>query len=953
MPPNRIQEYIQSLTQSKPMGLEVVAHDYSSPKGGNFANITESCLPDGQALLSQLGIRRFYRHQQEAINAIRQGEHVVVGTPTASGKSLIYNFCFHERFLEDPAARAIYVFPLKALTRDQLKGFQKWSRKMGGDGPAAAIYDGDTSDYQRRKIRRDPPHVVMTNPEMLHLALLPHHEKWSTFFRGLKLVVIDEVHTYRGMFGCHMAQVLRRFRRICRFYGADPTFVLCSATIANPGHLAQQLTGLTFRTIDRNGAPRGGRHWVLMDSDAGPVQTAIGLLKAAMARNLRTIVYTQSRKLAELLTMWVQQRSGRFAEKISVYRAGLLPEERQRIESDLKSGKLTAVVSTSALELGIDIGDLDLCILVGYPGSMMAARQRSGRVGRKGQDAAVVLLAGQDSLDQYFVANPDSFFKGRAETAVVNPYNEVVLAAHLICAAAELPMESGEPWLSDPQIRSAATKCVQNGTLLHTADGLFFHSRAKRPHHKVNLRSAGDRYRLWHGKASIGEIDEFRLYRETHVGAIYLHQGETYTVQQIHRDEKRVDLLPVQVDYYTRVRTVSDVDIVGIYNTKYVKNTKIYIGKVKVTDHVTGFSRVHTRTGKILDHTALDPPPSIFTTDSIWFDINDGQCAQITARGYDLLGTLHAVEHAVIGIMPLIILADRNDLGGLAAPFHPQTGSAVIFIYDGIPGGAGLSRHAYHQAGPLIENAIDVIARCKCETGCPACIHSPKCGSGNQPMDKNGAQHLLESMYRQDATRHRAKQIKPVRSATPPCVPEPQKTDLHFGVFDLETQRSAEQVGGWHMAHHMRVSCGVVYDVAMNRYTAYMEHQVDRLIEHLQCFDAVIGFNTKRFDYKVLSRYSDFDFAKLPTVDLLDSVFRQLGFRLSLDHLAKHTLNLQKSGSGLDALEWWKSGEVEKLVEYCRMDVQITLELYLYLRNHGYVIYQQKNGERYRIPISL
>jgi DEAD/DEAH box helicase domain-containing protein len=950
---NRIQEYIHALIKSQHMGAEVVAHDYIRPRGANLIKITDGCLPDSQRLLSRLGISHLYSHQVAALNAIRHKAHVVVSTPTASGKSLIYNLSFHEAFFREPWARAIYVFPLKALTRDQLKGFEKWSRAMGAEGPTTAIYDGDTSAHHRRKIRRDPPNVIMTNPEMLHLALLPHHEKWSAFFRGVRLVVIDEVHTYRGLLGCHMAQVLRRLMRVCRFYGAQPRFVLCSATIANPGHLAEQLTGLKCRTIERSGAPRGGRHSVLMDPSAGSVQTAIGLLKAAMARDLRTIVYTQSRKLAELLTVWVQQKSGRFAQKISVYRAGLLAEERRRIESDLKSGKLTAVVSTSALELGIDIGDLDLCILLGYPGSIMAARQRSGRVGRNGQDSAVVLLAGQDSLDQYFVANPTDFFQGEAETAVVNPHNEVVVAAHLICAAAELPMESGEPWLSIPEILSTAAECEENGTLLRSADGQVLHSKAKRPHHKVDLRSAGNRYHLWHEKTLIGEINEFRLYREAHMGAIYLHQGETYTVQQINREAKRVDMIPVQVDYYTRVRTVSDIDIVEIDDVKYIKNTKLYIGKVRVTDQVTGFSRVHTRTGKTLDQTALDPPPSIFTTDSIWLDINEHQCSCIMARGFDLLGTLHAAEHAAIGIMPLIILADRNDLGGLATPSHPQTGSAVIFIYDGIPGGAGLSRQAYHLADRLIENAMEVIARCKCDNGCPACVHSPKCGSGNQPMDKNGARYLLESIYRQDETILCAGALESARVSVQPPAPETHQTDLHLGVFDLETQRSAKEVGGWHMAHDMRVSCGVVYDAISDRYSVYMENQVHRLIEHLQSFDAVVGFNSKRFDYKVLSRYSDFDFLSLPTVDLLECVFRQLGFRLSLDHLAKHTLNLNKCGSGLDALAWWKSGEMDKLIEYCKMDVRITLELYLYLRKNGYLIYQEKSGQRYRIPIRL
>jgi DEAD/DEAH box helicase domain-containing protein len=953
MPTNRIQEYLQSLKRSQQLGAEVAAHDFETPGLGELRNISDSCPPSSQQLLRGLGISHLYSHQQAAMDAIRAGEHVVVSTPTASGKSLIYNLSLFESFFNDPSTRALYIFPLKALTRDQLKSFEKWANAMESDSPKAAVYDGDTSDYHRRKIRRDPPNVVMTNPEMLHLALLPYHNKWGAFFRRLKLIVIDEVHTYKGLLGCHMAQVLRRLMRICRFYGPRPTFVLSSATIANPGYLAEQLTGLRFRSIEESGAPQGGRHSVLMNPCDGPAQTAILLLKAAMARKLRTIVYTQSRKLAELLTLWVQQRAGRFAEKISVYRAGLLQEQRRRIEADLRCGKLLAVVSTSALELGIDIGDLDLCLLVGYPGSIMAARQRGGRVGRKGQDCAVILLAGQDGLDQYFIANPHRFFQGRPETAVVNPNNDVVLAAHLVCAAAELPLESDEPWVSHHEISKSMARCEQKGTLLRSADGRFLHSHARRPHHKVDLRSAGNRFQLWHENTPIGEVNEFRLYRDTHVGAIYLHQGEPYAVQHINKVDKRVLLTPVQVDYYTRVRTTTDVDVIEIYRHKFINNNRVCVGKVKVTDHVIGFTRVHTRTGRPLDQIDLDIPPSIFTTDSIWFEIDTNHCRRVIEHGYDLLGSLHAAEHATIGIMPLIILADRNDLGGLATPFHPQTGSAVIFIYDGIPGGAGLSRQAYRQATQLMDSAIDVIARCKCDKGCPACIHSPKCGSGNHPMDKAGARYLLENMGKPDETSGPMNEIETVHAPKCASAPEPVALNMNFGVFDLETQRSAKEVGGWHKAHKMKVSCGVVYDANSDRFEVYMEDQVDELIAHLQRFDAVVGFNSKGFDYKVLSRYSDFDFSNLPSIDLLELVHNQLGFRLSLDHLAKETLNLNKSGSGLDALAWWKSGEIEKIVEYCKMDVRITLDLFLHLRNKGYLIYQQKSGERFRIPMNV
>lgn len=946
---HRTLEYIQSLRQSARLGSLVKGYHFRKGCDGELTDIPDD-LPDpmGQ-ILSNAGVGRLYSHQLNAFNAIRRGRHVVVSTPTASGKSLIYNLALFEKVIHDKDARALYVYPLKALTRDQLKNFNKWSRAAGPQAPVAAVYDGDTSAYQRRKIRRNMPHVIMTNPEMVHLALLPHHEKWRPFFQRLELVVIDEVHVYRGLLGSHMAQVLERLQRICRFYGARPTFVFTSATIDNPGELTGQLTGLNVRAIQKSGAPQGGRHTVLIDPSEGPAHTAILLLKAAMARRLRTIVYTQSRKLAELISLWVRQRAGKLAEKISVYRAGLLPEERRRIETDLKSGKMLAVVSTSALELGIDIGDLDLCVLVGYPGSMMATLQRSGRVGRKGQESTLIMIAGQDALDQFYISNPQAFFNGRPEAAVVNPHNEVILKAHLVCAAAELPLKSDESWIVDHDVAKVAAVLESEGSLLRSADDRRLYALDKRPHHKVNLRSAGNRFLLLHGNTVIGEVNDFRLYRETHPGAIYLHQGKTYMVLKVDEAARGVSLVPAEVDYYTRVRTDTDVDIIEIYKEKYIGNTKICIGKVKVTDQVCGYVRVRTGTGNIIERIDLDVPPSVFETDSLWFEMASAHCTNVHAKGYDLPGTLHAVEHASIGIMPLMILADRNDLGGLATPFHPMTDSAAIFIYDGLPGGAGLSRQIYPQVRRLLENARDVIGRCRCEEGCPACIHSPKCGSGNHPMDKSGAHFLIRQMLRpQIATGYN---VHTAIEAVIPAEHISKSGELKYGVFDLETQRSAKEVGGWHHAHRMKVSCGVVYDSIKDTFVVYSQDQVGRLIEHLKQFDTVVGFNSKRFDYKVLSGYSDYDFSTLPSYDLLEQVHRRLGFRLSLDHLAKQTLNVNKSGSGLDALKWWQSGELDKIIDYCRTDVRITRDLFLFARENGYLIYRRKSGERLRIPM--
>jgi DEAD/DEAH box helicase domain-containing protein len=617
----------------------------------------------------------------------------------------------------------------------------------------------------------------------------------------------------------------------------------------------------------------------------------------------------------------------------------------------LRTGKLLAVVSTSALELGIDIGDLDICILVGYPGSMMATRQRGGRVGRKGQDAAVLFIAGQDALDQYYIRHPEAFFEGRPESVVVNPYNPVILKDHLICAAAELPLHRDEAWLNPEPVQTAVDDLIDTGDLLATADGSYFHSRAKQPHRNVDLRGAGKRYRIIHNTTLLGEINDHRLYFETHPGAIYMHQGRTYLVTSIERDNRTVNAEPANPAFYTRTRNETDVRILNLMESKYTNNTKYYYGKLKVTDQVLGYERIGTDNGRNLGYHELDVPPATFETEGLWCLIDETVCRYVQDQGCHLLGALHAAEHAAIGIMPLLVLADRNDVGGLATPMHPQTHGTTIFIYDGIPGGGGLTRMAFEHIDRLFTTARDTIDACDCDDGCPACVHSPKCGSGNQPMDKQGGALLLREIAT-GGSPIRIETSKAPCNKPAPTIEQDARKPLRYGVFDLETQRSAQEVGGWHMAHAMKISCGVVYDAGDDTFAVYLEDRIDRLVEHLRQLDLVIGFNIMRFDYHVLKGYSNFDFSSLNTLDLLEMVHDQLGFRISLDHLAGQTLNAAKSGSGLDALKWWKEGRIDKIIDYCRQDVMLTRDLYLHARDYGYLVYQNRRGERFRIPVS-
>jgi DEAD/DEAH box helicase domain-containing protein len=929
-------------------------------------------LPDSiRAVLEAAGITKLYRHQATAIDFIRDRRHVIVATPTASGKTLVYDLPVLEHFLSDPDATALYIFPLKALAQDQLQTFETLSSYLKPSRPTAAIYDGDTSAYRRKRIREAPPNLIISNPEMLHLSLLAHHRKWAPFLSRLHMVVVDEVHTYRGVLGSHVAQIFRRFHRICHRYGISPTFVFSSATVANPAQLAHQLTGLNVAAIDNSGAPRGRRHLVFLNPLLGPARASILLLKTALENGLRTIVYTQSRKLTELIAIWAASESGAFADRISAYRAGLLPEERRDIEKRLASGDLLAVITTSALELGIDIGDLDLCLLVGYPGSVISTWQRGGRVGRSGQDSALVLIAGEDALDQYFMRHPQDFIDREPESAVVNPFNKQIMAQHLACAAAELTLKTEEPLLHEENAPEVLAKLEKDGHLLKSEDGREIYASRKAPHRDIDLRGGGDRFQIIEARTDrpIGEIDGYRAFRETHPGAVYLHKGDTFVVDRLEIHRKTITVTRTDVDYYTRIRGYKLTEILSINEKIKLPITKFYRGIIKVTDQVTEFEMWSRQTHRLLKQIPLDLPPQIFETQGMWFKIPESIHRECQARSFDLMGALHAIEHAAIGIFPLLVMADHNDVGGLSTNYHSQAGSAVIFIYDGIAGGAGLTRQAFAKARQLLAYTLKAIQECPCEDGCPSCVQSPQCGSGNRPMDKNGAIFILNSLQKKQsfkdleginsrlAREEKGTPPPPEKSRTiepkTPVIRSPDlSSNLSFGVFDLETQRSAVEVGGWHRADRMGLSCGVVYDAQKDVFNEYRENQISRLIADLKKFELVVGFNIKRFDFLVLKGYSDFDFTTLNTLDILEDIHRQLGFRLSLAHLAKETLGTAKTGNGLQALKWWKEGRIREIIDYCRMDVQLTRDLYLFGRQNGYLIFSNRDQKRVRIPVN-
>ncbi len=961
---SEIGKFLKSLFNSERLGSQVVFQKILPATPPDWAE-PQKPWPDAiQAVLRSIGIKNLYRHQAKAIDSIRSGRHVIVATPTASGKTLVYDLPVLEHFLADPDFTALFIFPLKALAQDQLQTFEAMAAHLKPGGPTAAIYDGDTSAYRRKRIREAPPNVVITNPEMVHLSFLAHHRKWASFLSRLHLVVVDEVHTYRGVMGSHVAQIFRRFHRICRHYGSSPTFVFSSATVANPAQLTRQLAGLEVKTIDKSSAPRGRRHLVFFNPVLGPARTAIVLLKAALEKGLRTIVYTQSRKLTELIAIWAGNESGSFTERISAYRAGLLPEERREIEARLASGDLLAVITTSALELGIDIGDLDLCLLVGYPGSVISTWQRGGRVGRSGQDSAVILIAGQDALDQYFMRNPHDFIDREPESAVVNPFNLQIMAQHLECAAAELTLKTDEAILSAKNASKALADLEKEGRLLKSADGREIYARRKAPHRDVDLRGAGNRFQIINTQTDmlIGEVDEYRAFRETHPGAVYLHKGDSFVVDRLDLTTRTVAVSKALVNYYTRVRGHKLTEIIKSEDQKFIWGTNVYWGKVKVTDQVTEYELWCVQSKTLIDRISLDLPPQIFETEGLWYQIPESIQRQCESNHFDLMGALHAIEHAAIGIFPLLVMADHNDVGGMSTNFHPQMGTAVVFIYDGIPGGVGLTQQAFVYAQRLFEYTLKVIRDCPCESGCPSCVQSPQCGSGNRPMDKKGAIFILERL-KAHAERKCTDEISNQASdAQAGFQKKQQKTpvgasvqvseDLQFGVLDLETQRSAAEVGGWHRADRMGISCGVLYDSKEDTFIEYLEDHIVRLIEDLQKVDLIVGFNIKRFDYLVLKGYSKFDFSTLNTLDILEDIHKHLGFRLSLAHLAQETLGATKQVDGLQALKWWKEGRIRDIVDYCKIDVQLTRDLYLFGRQNGYLIFSNRDQKRVRIPVN-
>ena len=707
--------------------------------------------------LSRAGIESLYSHQAQAYETARRS-HLILTSGTASGKSLSFNLPVLDGIARQPKRRAIYLYPTKALAQDQ-------ARKLGELRPPGlreAIYDGDTPREDRPSIRRRA-NLVLTNPDMLNVGVLPHHKRWGDFIANLGWVVVDEAHTYRGVFGSHVANVLRRLRRVARIYGAEPRFVLASATIANPGELAERLTGLPFELLDDDGAPRAGREIAMWNPPVieqrtmtrrSPVSEAADLLVELVSRGVRTICFMRSRRGIELINRFASMKLGEegkagLADRIAPYRAGYTPQQRREIESQLASGELLAVAATDALELGIDVGELDAAICVNFPGTVASLRQMWGRAGRRRRGLAVY-VAGEDALDQFFCRHPDEFLGRPVEAAILDHRSEQIQMQHLVAAAYESPLGPEDDEILGEGWQQSAERLVTMGELRRGRGERYLTRSGDFVAGRIALRSASaDSVAVVDASSGemLGNVEAERAFSTVHPGAIYLHLGRSYEVAELEIGSRRAIVKPFEGDYYTQVKKETEVYIEGVETQRRTLGVELNLGAVSVSEQVIAYQRKRLGDNKVIDIVSLDLPEQDFVTQALWYVIADRMAVALPSEV--LLGALHASEHGQIAVLPLIAMCDRWDIGGLSTNIHHQTGSPTIFIYDGHPGGVGITRRGYEEFERLVSDADRLIRECPCDDGCPSCVQSPKCGNLNEHLHKGGALELMGRMLRE------------------------------------------------------------------------------------------------------------------------------------------------------------------------------------------------------------
>jgi DEAD/DEAH box helicase domain-containing protein len=747
-------ELLEVLADEPQLAERVVYTARAPGQDARFAEPTAGLSPDLRSCLIRNGITALWEHQARAVDLLREGQSVVMTTGTASGKSLGYQLPIVESALDGAHDTALLVFPTKALAQDQLRSLREWLLPQ----LVASTYDGDTSPDERSWARANAT-AVLTNPEMLHVGILPSHAKWATFLMRLRYVVIDELHVLRGLFGSHVAHVLRRLRRLCAHYGSDPVFCFTSATIGNPAELASQLCGLPVVSVSDDAAPRPERSFAvwqrpLLDHHTGArasanLETAM-LLARFVEDGHQTLAFTRSRRSSELVaaqarSMLDEVCAAGTAPEIAAYRAGYLPAERRELEAKLTAGELGGVVATNALELGIDVGALDAVVCNGFPGTLASMRQQMGRAGRGTRRAAAVLVAGDDQLDQWYVRHPSDLLARPAEAAVVNPSNPFVARAQLACAAHEKPLtHDDEQWFGDC-LDDAVRELVVDD-VVKVRDGRVYWVGRRPPASGVGLRSGSTlEYQLVDDAGRlVGTVGAERAFQVAHPGAVYLHQGRQFRVTELDTEGHVARLEAADdLDEHTQPREDTDIAVVDEDDRVPAGAGVAHLGSVVVTNRLVAYQRRRSSTNEIIDTVPLDFPPRELMTRACWYTMPLEVLLEAGIAPAQVIGAVHAAEHALIGLLPLFAICDRWDVGGVSMALHPQSGEPTIFVYDGYPGGAGIAELAFSRTNDHVRAAHDLVSECPCDDGCPSCVQSPKCGNWNEYLDKAAARLLL------------------------------------------------------------------------------------------------------------------------------------------------------------------------------------------------------------------
>ncbi|MCP9207069.1 DEAD/DEAH box helicase [Streptomyces cucumeris] len=750
-------------------GARITHTEHLPPRLGTHADWPSPIRPEVIEAIRAAGIDRPWGHQARTAEYALRGESVVVATGTASGKSLAYQAPVLSTLLdgsEEPSGRgttALYLSPTKALAADQRRTVADLAAPLG-TAVRPAVYDGDTPVEEREWVRQYA-NYVLTNPDMLHGGILPGHPRWSSFLRSLRYVVIDECHTYRGVFGSHVAQVLRRLRRVCARYGSSPVFLLASATAADPAVAAARLTGVPVAEITEDSSPRGEVVFALWEppltelhgEQGAPVRRtataeSADLLTDLAVQGVRTVTFVRSRRGAELIALIAQERLAELdrslTDRVAAYRGGYLPEERRALERALHSGELLGLAATTALELGMDVAGLDAVVLAGYPGTRASVWQQAGRAGRSGQGALAILVARDDPLDTYLVHHPDALFRQPVESTVLDPDNPYVLAPHLCAAAAELPLTPADLELFGPATEELVPQ-LERRKLLRRRATAWHWTRRERAADLTDIRGEGGSPVQVVEAATgrlLGTVDASAAHSTVHEGAVHLHQGRSYLVKHLDLDDSVALVEEASPPYSTTARDTTAVSILETTTEIPWGDARLCFGSVEVTNQVVSFLRRKLITGEVLGESKLDLPPRTLRTRAVWWTVTEDQLEDARVHPQALGGALHAAEHASIGILPLFATCDRWDIGGVSVPLHPDTLLPTVFVYDGHPGGVGFAERAFHTAARWLTATREAIAACECEAGCPSCIQSPKCGNGNDPLDKRAAIRLLTTL---------------------------------------------------------------------------------------------------------------------------------------------------------------------------------------------------------------